>query len=147
MMPKDFMKVLENSLDCPEAVEEKVVETDTGETVIFMRSLESISSSLSGVDEQIVKLQNGLKCSSMESCSDSVPIKIRLKNVFNITKGTYVRKIHEEVIRSVRLMLPHETRDTVNINTTFILASTIYDDLLKKVRNFNFDVIYFNFLS
>ena len=112
------------------------LKSDTEVTVIFRRSLESVCSKLTAMDEHIVKLQSGMQGSHMESGSDSAPIRMCLRELFNITKGTYFSKIHDELIRSVRLMLPQEMRDAVNINTTFSLISSIYEDMLKKVRNF-----------
>ncbi|KAI4885205.1 hypothetical protein NFI96_018762, partial [Prochilodus magdalenae] len=132
----DFMNVLEKSLDWDKATEEELEETDTEETIIFfLRISKSISGSLSGMDDQIVKLQNGLRRLSMETCKEAPPVRKLLESIFNLTKGTNFYKIHNTVISSVRLMLPQEMREVVNLKTTFSLVSSVYDDVLKEMNS------------
>ncbi|KAI4888763.1 hypothetical protein NFI96_030209 [Prochilodus magdalenae] len=139
MTLNDFMKVLEKSLDSDKATEEQeeeeLEELDTGVTIFFLRASKSISGSLTGMDDQIVKLQGGLRCLSKESCGRTAPVRKLLEAVFNFTKGTHFRKIHNEVISSVRLMLPNETREAVNIKTTYSLTSGLFDEVLKEMNS------------
>ncbi|KAI4894219.1 hypothetical protein NFI96_016671, partial [Prochilodus magdalenae] len=135
LTPKDFMTVLENSLAQDKADEEEVVDPASemnGEVTVFFRR--SPVENLSGMDENIIKLQSGLKHLDTESCSDGAPISEDITTLFDLTKGTYFTKIHNEVTESIRAILPPEMRDAVNSHTTFSLTSSFYDDMLKQMN-------------
>ncbi|KAL7857979.1 hypothetical protein AOLI_G00180810 [Acnodon oligacanthus] len=132
---KASMALLVHKLDWENTDEETMVDPDLDSdmevTVFFQRSIESIS----GIDKQIVEMQSVVKCSFTESSSDSAAVRMCLRELFDITKGTYFSNIHDEVIRSVRFMVPQEIWAAVNVHTTFSLVSSIYEDVLKKMNS------------
>ncbi|KAL6467626.1 hypothetical protein MHYP_G00233030 [Metynnis hypsauchen] len=129
---KASMAQLGNRLDLNNTHEETMVhpdlDSDTEVTVVFQRPIESIS----GMDKQIVQMQSAVKCSFMESSSDGAAVRMCLRELFDITKGTYFSYIQDELIRSMRSMVPQEMWAAVNVHTTFSLISSIYEDVLKK---------------
>ncbi|KAL7842774.1 hypothetical protein SRHO_G00244630 [Serrasalmus rhombeus] len=129
------MAQLANRLDLNNPDEETMVDpdldSDTEVTVIFHRPIESIS----GMDKQIVEMQSAVKCSFMESSTDGPAVRMCLRELFDITKGTYFSNIHDEVIRSMTFMVPQEMQASVNVHTTFSLISSIYEDVLKKMNS------------
>ncbi|KAL6467627.1 hypothetical protein MHYP_G00233040 [Metynnis hypsauchen] len=132
---KASMAQLGNRLDLNNTHEETMVhpdlDSDTEVTVVFQRPIESIS----GMDKQIVQMQSAVKCSFMESSSDGAAVRMCLRELFDITKGTYFSYIQDELIRSMRSMVPQEMWAAVNVHTTFSLISSIYEDVLKKGRD------------
>ncbi|XP_037403629.1 uncharacterized protein LOC108424015 isoform X1 [Pygocentrus nattereri] len=129
------MAQLANRLDLNNPDEETMVDpdldSDTEVTVIFQRPIESISE----MDKQIVQMQSAVKCSFMESSTDGPAVRTCLRELFDITKGTYFSNIHDEVIRSMTFMVPQEMQASVNVHTTFSLISSIYEDVLKKMNS------------
>ncbi|KAL6467624.1 hypothetical protein MHYP_G00233010 [Metynnis hypsauchen] len=129
---KASMAQLGNRLDLNNTHEETMVDpdldSDTEVTVVFQSPIESIS----GMDKQIVQMQSAVKCSFMESSSDGAAVRMCLRELFDITKGTYFSYIQDELIRSMRSMVPQEMWAAVNVHTTFSLISSIYEDVLKK---------------
>ncbi|KAI4894215.1 hypothetical protein NFI96_016672, partial [Prochilodus magdalenae] len=105
LTPKDFMTVLENSLAQDKADEEEVVDP---------------ASEMNG------EVTVFFRRSPVENLSGNA--------LFDLTKGTYFTKIHNEVTESIRAILPPEMRDTVNSHTTFSLTSSFYDDMLKQMN-------------
>ncbi|KAI4885208.1 hypothetical protein NFI96_018766, partial [Prochilodus magdalenae] len=140
MTPKEFTMVLERSLARDKAAEEKVM--DPAEvTVIYRCPLNSCSGADGGMKDQIMKLQSGLELFYKESSSDSVQTGKLLASLFTLTKGTYFSRIQEEVIRTVRSLLPPEMSDAVNNYTVYSLTSSVYEELLKQISSFPMAVI------